>query len=1221
MSEHERDASERTLALATASATKSYLARVISEARTALRAKRGQTVQPVLALGLLLSWWDETVVDKIVLPVRDEWERAFSVTAPNGSGRVVSARADAMAFHLSAVRDRLSRRAEPEIPSAAFDQVRLSQSAAALSGWDTATQARDIAERLAWETNKDYWKKAKAAAEEQMDLLLDPLGPPGSPARTQARETDPDVLVWARLRANAVAVLRADEPVWQTRSTRIARTEATAAWNSGALAALSSEGRTAKRWLATTDTHTRDSHRAADGQVVPLTSPFRVGGFSLMMPGDPSAPPQETVQCRCTIVGADLPALSAAATQDEEDSPVDTTTTTVDDPEFEDSVCIMAIPADADPVHGIGPEDKHATVLYFGNVGDHDDPETMGASQSRLEDLLSALAEMTPPFTAQVTGAVTPLGDGDPPAQVWQLDSPELQEIFELLKDETQDLYDGADATRYPDYLPHVTIGYSADDDVPPEAADVSSIDFDRLALWWRNEHIDFPLTTPSVVASAQFSSSLFSLVAALGVSADGAWRDQLRIPRGNGNRSGRWTFTPWKHLDDLSALLNSVGDKRYPETRADVGRAAAALSGFDPDNFDVHDPALASAAGDAANILESAPEPADPSLKAALAEAAAGIREFADTDWSLFSESTDIGANDVGGRASVKYSWDGDLPSDTHVNPDLHDKDSQWLKDELDRIANHPVAPSPTARRKRAMYLKELQDRRDRDATKANDSPNSAPVKLDPTDSAAVERRLNELKFDEPEQIGDFEVMLYSKTATKPVFKWRQLHGEKPGGTKESMLYGTREAYGATDLSIRIAATNQRDLDRQPTVVPNTSSEASALVSSNLQDIDAGNIISANREDMAQKLVRLSTLISAQRSKGQPSPSVDVYTLLMSLSFCATDTRTADWRRYTTALEEKLGEETKEMPELAPYRDFARRLGDATWVAKADKENALVEKDLLDKFGQVPEDRMTPEAAAEDVGIFWHARLVNRNCVLATLAWELRRRGIDVHPKKAPEGRNDVRAYSKWFNDFYFTRVKYASDLKGRRGPTKHQMIGDQIAAEHPVGARGAIVADWKGTGAHIWNWERGADGTVQFYDGQVGEVVGPDDRAWTELRHNSVYFYRLDDCTPKAGIVAALAAPDVSKELQESTLQEQLQQVREVQARLRRATRKRVEIQLRLRGRLYSDPLRQEYNAARDSEVALEQQIRGLLTNGEAGKQFSAINDRIPELPPTQF
>lgn len=97
---------------------------------------------------------------------------------------------------------------------------------------------------------------------------------------------------------------------WSNRATVVARTETIAAYNAGQLAAATETagllgvppGQAAKAWLATDDDRTRPTHRAADGQtVVGLTTPFDVGGAPLQHPGDPTGPPEETIQCRCTM--------------------------------------------------------------------------------------------------------------------------------------------------------------------------------------------------------------------------------------------------------------------------------------------------------------------------------------------------------------------------------------------------------------------------------------------------------------------------------------------------------------------------------------------------------------------------------------------------------------------------------------------------------------------------------------------------------------------------------------------------------------------------------------------------------------------------------------------------------------------------------------------------------------------------------------------------------
>jgi uncharacterized protein with gpF-like domain len=102
---------------------------------------------------------------------------------------------------------------------------------------------------------------------------------------------------------------------WPNRAVVVARTETLGAMNAGrsdAFDAVATDlgGEFEQMWLATDDERTRPSHRAADGQRVPLGTPFLIGadpamslaGVHLMRPGDPTGPAHEVIQCRCTTL-------------------------------------------------------------------------------------------------------------------------------------------------------------------------------------------------------------------------------------------------------------------------------------------------------------------------------------------------------------------------------------------------------------------------------------------------------------------------------------------------------------------------------------------------------------------------------------------------------------------------------------------------------------------------------------------------------------------------------------------------------------------------------------------------------------------------------------------------------------------------------------------------------------------------------------------------------
>jgi hypothetical protein len=83
----------------------------------------------------------------------------------------------------------------------------------------------------------------------------------------------------------------------------IARTETHTAANVGADSAASATGlQLEKEWGATEDHRTRPAHAAADGQRVPNSGVFVVGGEAMRFPGDPNGSAWNVINCRCVLL-------------------------------------------------------------------------------------------------------------------------------------------------------------------------------------------------------------------------------------------------------------------------------------------------------------------------------------------------------------------------------------------------------------------------------------------------------------------------------------------------------------------------------------------------------------------------------------------------------------------------------------------------------------------------------------------------------------------------------------------------------------------------------------------------------------------------------------------------------------------------------------------------------------------------------------------------------
>lgn len=57
-----------------------------------------------------------------------------------------------------------------------------------------------------------------------------------------------------------------------------------------------------KTWMTRGDSRVRPAHMTLAGSTKRLDKPFSVDGSDLMRPGDPEAPPDLTLNCRCHLL-------------------------------------------------------------------------------------------------------------------------------------------------------------------------------------------------------------------------------------------------------------------------------------------------------------------------------------------------------------------------------------------------------------------------------------------------------------------------------------------------------------------------------------------------------------------------------------------------------------------------------------------------------------------------------------------------------------------------------------------------------------------------------------------------------------------------------------------------------------------------------------------------------------------------------------------------------
>jgi 2'-5' RNA ligase len=424
-------------------------------------------------------------------------------------------------------------------------------------------QATGAAEQLADVRNRlsaDHWAQRLAVLDASIDHVFDRIRDTISAGIAAGEDA-------TELSARVASVMRVapDDETWAPSIERIARTETILAYNQGAFdAALASQEvggpELTKEWLATTDERTRHTHEAADGQVVGLREPFRIGGALMQFPGDPEGPPQETINCRCTLVFDEAEPLAAAAP-----------------PQAKYRGGMIALrPADPGALahpDGDPAADLHLTLAFLGeDVGEMD--------RRQVEDLLgavAAVAETMSPFTARVAGWGA-LGAED--AAVLLLNGGEIADAREQLIDE---LCPECLPEQHEPFIPHLTIGYGLDPGMALPGYGGQEVAFDAISLNLADHEVRFPLSgvEPSDVMTAAVSE-IPAQLREYWVHGKGA----AKIGWGRGGDFNRCRrnlrkYVPEGHtLDGLCANLHSIATGKYPGR----GRGHAASAESEPD-------------------------------------------------------------------------------------------------------------------------------------------------------------------------------------------------------------------------------------------------------------------------------------------------------------------------------------------------------------------------------------------------------------------------------------------------------------------------------------------------------------------------------------------------------------------------------------------------------------------------------------------------------------
>lgn len=445
------------------------------------------------------------------------------------------------------------------------------------------TTAEDLGERLPrnWDAGMRDYQVATTAL---LNAVGDRLAADATQALAEGLNAGEDI---DQLKERLTALFTADPDgteLGSGRANRIAMTEATRAWNAGALAAAQAltgpQRPLVKQWLSRNDTRVRAAHEKANGQLRFLDEPFSVGGSEMQYPGDPTAPADLTIGCRCVMKMSAAQATASAEgtfTVDQElqshmppqlkrywlagpgaakigwgtPGSFDRCVSALRDdfPQDPEGLCanlyheatgrwpgqnqsagevhpgamIALIPSEADAqrlaLDGGEPVDQlHLTLLFLGEGAD------WSADERAL--LVSRVAEVTRgmgPITARAFGAAQWNPDGDNPCWVWNVgdiresDGTRLHRAYDMASDAVGDR---PIPEQYVPWSPHICAQYT-DLNLSDELANrTGPVTFDRVRVVFAGDSHDFALSHGTEAAATAVAED----VAGAPAPATAAW-------------------------------------------------------------------------------------------------------------------------------------------------------------------------------------------------------------------------------------------------------------------------------------------------------------------------------------------------------------------------------------------------------------------------------------------------------------------------------------------------------------------------------------------------------------------------------------------------------------------------------------------------------------------------------------------------------------------------